>query len=283
VGLPSTTLRGTLRNPQSGAGFTLIEVVVTMAIFSMTVLMAITLLVTYIQQQRRTIIQEQLQNDARAVMEKIAQDVREGTIDYTFYNGLTSPYLVQKKLFFSSVDGEVIPLVLLDAFNTQVMYKVSNDILQRCTPATQDTCQPAEWQDISQSAMQVTNFTFFISPSEDAFALEDPVTCGTSGSTSIPTSAVPDDTDCRWGTVCEGVDENGISNGKCALQRSVSTVLNCYCTPQRFGNITPLQPRVTFSITASRTAGGKTVSETFQTAISSRVFQKVDQLNRYVP
>jgi type II secretory pathway pseudopilin PulG len=286
VGLPRTTLQGTARNHlQSGAGFTLIEVVITMALFTMTVLLAVTLLVVYIQQQRRTIIQEQLQNDARAVMEKIAGDIREGTIDYDYYIA-TYPLSGGQQKLFSSQDGAVTSLVLRDAFNTRIMYRITiipNQVLQRCIPVIDpNNCDPTEWQDISPSAMQITNFTFYITPSENAFTQQNPIACKDAEPMTPFTPS--DEALCRWGTSCEGFDPvMGVLNGKCAFQRGALANSKCYCVPRSFGGILPLQPRVTFDLSASRTAGGKTVSETFQTTISSRVFQNADKLNRYVP
>lgn len=277
-------------NTNTTKGFTLIEVLITMALFTMTVLMAVTLLVVYIQQQRRTIIQEQLQNDARAVMEKIAADIREGTIDYSYYS---DPIIfANKKLLFSSLDGQDHGgpneyLVLRDAFNTQIMYRITttpSQVLQRCTPATvtPNSCLDSDWQAISPSTMKVENFIFYIAPSENAFDLQSPTICGTAGTATEPPSPFPDNCS-RWGTACEGIDENGLPSGECALRRGVDTSAYCYCAPKSFGSILPLQPRVTFSIAASRTVGNKTVSETFQTTISSRVFQNADRINKYVP
>ncbi len=260
-------------------GFTLIEVIVTMALFSMTVLMAVTLLVVFIQQQRRAVSQEQLQNDIRAVMERMTTELREGRIDYDYYVS-TFP-LVPKKLF-DALDGQGDnALVLVDVLNQRVMYRVNANVLQRCAPtATLDCTGTDVWENISPSSLQVQAFTFYISPSHDPFANLTPLVCGTAGD-----PPVPDDADCtiRWGTICAALDSTGVPMNRCALRRGNDTIQSCYCVPQQLNGLSPLHPRVTFSIQAQRTVGQNTVSDIFQTTVASRLFQNIERLNQYAP
>jgi prepilin-type N-terminal cleavage/methylation domain-containing protein len=261
---------------KSGAGFTLIEVIVATAVFSMAMVLATTVFVVFLQQQRRTINQQEMQNDARAVMEEIAQKLREGVADYAYY--ATNFALSPQKLFSSLNGSNDECLVIRDALNEQYFYRLAGGKIQKfstSTPGTTACSTIANWSDITPASLTVEAFSIFISPSQDPFQGKSYQSCGTPGS-SIPPIAdpVPDNDDCAsyWGTYCaEGT--------ACAYQRGNS----CYCTPQRFGNVVPLHPKVTISLKVSRVAGQLTLSETYQTTITSRIFKNFDKLNRYAP
>ncbi|MEK7570022.1 MAG: prepilin-type N-terminal cleavage/methylation domain-containing protein [Patescibacteria group bacterium] len=255
-------------------GFTLIEVLVAVAVFSITTVMAVNLFIIFVQQQRRTLNQQELQNDARSVMEQVAKDVREGSIDYEYY--ATAPLTTQKKLFseLSSQAGNDDCLVLRNAVNEQILYRLNNEIVERLvltTPVTSAGCSSfTDWEKISPDILEVVNFTFTIAPTEDPFAAQAAQVCGTTTAPII----IPSDASCRWGTIC--------------LDPADSTCINerggtCYCYPQKYGDVAPLHPRVTFSFKMSRTSNQQTISQTFQTTVASRLFKNLDRLNSYVP
>ncbi|MFA6042092.1 MAG: prepilin-type N-terminal cleavage/methylation domain-containing protein [Patescibacteria group bacterium] len=272
------------RNRQR-SGFTLIEVIVTMALFSMTVLMAVTLLVVFIQQQRRAVSQEQLQNDIRAVIEQMSQELRESSIDYAFYQS-EFPLPTGRQRLFTSLDGQANNsgdsyLAFVDAFEQRILYRFASNTLQRCVPTiTLDCTDAAEsWETVTPVSMQITNFTFYVSPSADPFAGTGPINCGTPPGGGV--TGVYNESICRWGEHCQTIDGNGLLGDNCAFGKGNPRA--CYCIPQKFGEVIGLHPRVTFSIAAQRTVGQNTVSDIFQTTVASRVFQNMQQLNQYAP
>ncbi len=278
MGSPSTTLPvNSWAARKSGAGFTLIEVLVTMAIFSITALMAVNVFLIFVQQQRRALNQQELQNDARAVVEQIAKDLREGSVDYSYY----STFLVgePKKLFAALTGTGNECLVVRDALNTQILYRLNSTTktIQRMVPiapvtvACNDASLTTAWDntDISPPNLTVSSFTFFISPSEDPFAAQVAMECGTESPPSFT------ELNCRWGTICENPDVADT----CQNERGGK----CYCFPQKFGDTVSLHPRVTYSLEVSRTSGQQTVSQIFQTTVASRIFKNLDRLNTYVP
>lgn len=266
----------------SSRGFTLIEVIVTMALFSMTVLMAVTLLVVFIQQQRRAVSQEQLQNDIRAVMERMTTELREGRVDFNYYK---TNY--PSDTLFNGINGQNIPLVLVDVLNNQIWYKkiATPPSLQRCVMTVTDDCSLAGdwWEDISPTTLQIQALQFAISPSEDPFANQTPEICSDPGGDIDHMPTPSGSLTCRWGTTCSAIDKNGVTLNECALVRGSDTALNCYCVPQQLNGLSPLHPRVTFSIQAQRTVGQNTVSDIFQTTVASRLFQNIERLNQYAP
>ncbi|MDO8425626.1 MAG: prepilin-type N-terminal cleavage/methylation domain-containing protein [bacterium] len=63
------------------AGFTLMEMLVAIAVFSITIGVTSDLFLTATRQQRRTTVRSALESDARFVLETITREVREGRID----------------------------------------------------------------------------------------------------------------------------------------------------------------------------------------------------------
>ena len=66
-------------------GFTLMEVLVALALFSVVVTVSTNLFLSFQRTSRKTESLEQLTASARFIMEKIAREVREGTVDYQAY------------------------------------------------------------------------------------------------------------------------------------------------------------------------------------------------------
>ncbi len=252
-------------------GFTLIEVVVTLGVFSIASLLAVNLFVFYVQQQRRTVSQQELQSDARALIEEIADQLREGVVDYAYYK---TQFPLERTKLFAPLDGTGKNcLVIVDALNRQVRYRLQNSVVEKLTlpvaetTACDDVSFASSWSSVTPSVLTVSNLTFAVAPSEDPYAAQVPDVC-------------TDDLGCRWGTLCL----NPVTS-ECQFTKGAT----CYCTPQKFSYDTtdvgddfyPFHPRVTFSMHISRLGGQQTVSQTFQTTIASRVFKNADKFNRY--
>lgn len=90
------------------AGFTLMEIILVLGIFSTTLLLVVNIFVGSAKLQQRTIVAQRLTADARYTLETMARSVRSGAIDYQFYNG-ESPYLDEAL----SLDTPTDPLHIL--------------------------------------------------------------------------------------------------------------------------------------------------------------------------
>lgn len=269
-------------------GFTLIEVLVAVAVFSITVLMAVNIFIIFVQQQRRTLNQQELQNDARAVMEQIARDVREGSIDYEYYatqfSGTSQKLFTELTSQHTNVLLKDNCLVLRSALNDQILYRLNGAIMQRLVPTVPNNATACSniltgWENISPDTLTVGSFIFTISPSEDPFAALSAQSCGNqpyTDSLGNPVASAYDTPSvCRWGTLCRNQD------GSDTCQNSRDNI--CYCFPQKFSSVIALHPRVTFSLSMSRTSNQQTISQTFQSTVASRLFKNLDRLNAYVP
>jgi len=268
-------------------GFTLIEVIVAAGLFSVVMVLATSTFVVFVQQQRRTINQQELQNDARATMEEIANRLHENTVDYTYYATIFDT--VPKKLFKTITGKDDECLVLINDLKTQYYYRLYNNKIQEYSTDTPDYTDAGKcsnissnnWQDISPASLTVNFFSIFISPSQDPFQGKSYTACGLRADSQDPNSDNPDDAICSassWGAYC------GVDFDTCAYVRADNNgTQTCYCTPLRYGDVIPLHPKVTYSLNVSRQSNNTIITDTFQTTITSRIFKNFDLLNRYAP
>lgn len=85
----------------SRRGFTLMELLVALGIFAISVGLIADLFLTASRQQARTIVLTRVQGDARLIMETIAREFREGTLD--FRSGIPADVLAME-----TGDGELL-------------------------------------------------------------------------------------------------------------------------------------------------------------------------------
>lgn len=137
------------------SGFTLIEMIITMAIFT-TALTSVANIFLYANRtQRKTQAVQQSQSDARFAMEVMAQQIRRGQIDYAYYGGtiVANPQTV---------------LALTDTTGAKVQFR-------RQAAAGIGTVQVsfdngAVWTDLTPPGLSAAALSFFISPATDPFA-----------------------------------------------------------------------------------------------------------------
>lgn len=130
----------------SGAGFTLLEIVLVTAIFALTAVLAVDIFLVMTKLQRKTVTSQRLQGDARFVMELIAKDVRLGQIDYAFYDELVNFYHFPME----NALGELVsPLPVLALRNAQ-----GESIVYRRTDAD-GFLEWADWDDPSGNGIEV--------------------------------------------------------------------------------------------------------------------------------
>jgi prepilin-type N-terminal cleavage/methylation domain-containing protein len=149
------------------SGFTLIEVLVAMAIFSTAIMVAFSIFISSQNLQQRTLAIQRGQSDARYALELIARKFRLGEIDYEYYvsNGiiLTNP-------------AEI--LALRDSDGLPVRFQLASEAIQICTNFTQEGMSKSgselcnAWADITPNNITITRLAFYLSPDQDPFILD---------------------------------------------------------------------------------------------------------------
>lgn len=234
------------RSERQNQGFTLIEILMVVAIFSMAVLMSTDVFLTANRSQRQAQSQQRVQADARFTIETIAREIRSSIPDYKFY---------------ANPPAAVIPLTqptwvlaLCDADNLSCDYNKARTIfrqvstgltpwsgggtrLEICTTACDDS---GSWSDITPEGVTLVKFEAFITPDVNPFLLYG--TCSNSPTTICQSG----DNKCTTGT-CNDVNEYRVNT----------------------------QPTITVVLTLREEAQGGVPSgadQVYQTTVTSRLF-----------
>ncbi|MFA5413386.1 MAG: prepilin-type N-terminal cleavage/methylation domain-containing protein [Patescibacteria group bacterium] len=142
-------------------GFTLVEMMVVLAIFSVATVVIIDIFMMAGKAQRRTLAIEKIQSDARYSMEAMSKEIKMDMIDYGWAGyaaGITLP------------EDE---LALLDADNNSIIFKKSAD---NC-PAGTAKCLTVSidggvtWASITSKGNNVEDLKFYIDPAVDPFLM----------------------------------------------------------------------------------------------------------------
>ena len=87
------------------SGFTLIEILVSLAIFTSALVMISGIFVFSTRAQQKTAVIERVQGDARYAMEAMVREIRAGSIDYARYNNAIT-IVPEEVLYLKSSAGE---------------------------------------------------------------------------------------------------------------------------------------------------------------------------------
>jgi len=159
-------MRAHLRTTHGRArGFTLMELLVVMSIFSTVVLIASDVFMISARTQRKIYGLERAQSDARYTMEAMAREIRTGAIDYAYYASRGS---------FTQPDDE---LALLQSDLTSLRFRVSTASTQSYCPTATLPCllvtvgggTPAA---ITPKNVAVRTAKFYITPVTDPSVLD---------------------------------------------------------------------------------------------------------------
>jgi len=86
---PAQFFRKIFKKGLKGSGFTLVEVIIASSVFTIVSLIGVTVFVNVTRIQRRIALENAIYEDGRFMMERIAREIRENTIDYEeYYNKL---------------------------------------------------------------------------------------------------------------------------------------------------------------------------------------------------
>jgi prepilin-type N-terminal cleavage/methylation domain-containing protein len=239
--------------------FTLIEILVVTAVFSLVVLIATGAYTTINSRQRSILARQRVVADGRYVLEAIARTVRIGSIDYAYYgNGHE----------ISDTSGHIV-LATRDQQNNQTCYQFASPNLQVSSDCSSGS---PTWATFNPSDIQVNDLRIYISPrSNPAMATpqaSDGSDCKAPGtwdsSAGVCQCNNPDNSQCWADQQCVSVNAVGTS---CTGVESPS----CICQNAR------QQPQVTIVISTTSNAGaaaGEQASISLQTTVASRTYHR---------
>ncbi|MDZ7798030.1 MAG: type II secretion system protein [Patescibacteria group bacterium] len=175
-------------------GFTLLEMLISASIFAITVVIGVDIFFGVARMQKRTTYVQNVQADARYVLEEMAKQLRQGMINYQWYDKENSP--VKEKIPLSDLrdnshednkilatkdlDGnqfffERVPEGTLHDGSVRYVMKVCSiditggDDLDKCDDRTNNS----SWQIVTPNEINVDKFYLFVSPSKDPFVLDE--------------------------------------------------------------------------------------------------------------
>lgn len=144
-------------------GFTLVEMMVVLAIFSVATVTIVDIFMMAGRAQRRTLAVERIQSDARYSMEAMSREIRMDSIDYDWY---------------ASAGGISVPedkLALRDADNNSIIFEKSGPNYP--CPSGTGSCLLVSldggnaWASITSSSNTVLDLKFYIDPLVDPFTV----------------------------------------------------------------------------------------------------------------
>ncbi len=175
-------------------GFTLVEILVAVAIFMLAMLIATSVFMVATMHQRQTAAGQALQSDIRFAMESIVRDVKYGTIDYDFYTSgsCVSNLCIFKQSKSCAVDtdcilssltpqGKVDILALRDVDGNRTRYRVdatqqkllickitiSTDPLSYCDEMADKNSADYHWSAVTPDNVEMRHGDFYLYPFDD--------------------------------------------------------------------------------------------------------------------
>lgn len=183
--------------PAHPRGFTLMEVLVAVGVFSIASLIATGVFLVATNTQRNATAAQKLQDDTRFTLENVARTVKYGIVDYAYYgkhltDGTCEPASVPGcilDLDDAAVNGKTDVLALRDPKGNSTRYRFFTDNgtlkLHICTvtvvssntgfiPDDPDKCEDAaNWHVVTPDTIEVVSSAFYLYPFADPFALQN--------------------------------------------------------------------------------------------------------------
>jgi prepilin-type N-terminal cleavage/methylation domain-containing protein len=143
-------------------GLTLMELLVVMGIFSLTVTMTSAIFIQSNRAQRRVLALNAAQADLRFALEAIVREVRGGQIDYATYAGSGGVQVPSDNLIIKSASGSKLK------FYAETNPTVCPSGVAKCLAVNVD----GQAQSVTASGITLLNATFYISPQADPFSID---------------------------------------------------------------------------------------------------------------
>jgi len=139
-------------------GFTLVEMMVVLAIFSVATVVIIDIFMMASRAERRTLAIQKIQSDARYSLEAMAREIRMDMIDYDYYGGT-----------INEVPSGT--LALRDQDDNQIIFKKSSE---NCPVGTTNCLVVSVdggtvWESITTIGIDILDLKFYIDPTVDPF------------------------------------------------------------------------------------------------------------------
>lgn len=127
-------------------GFTLIETIVTLAIFSALVLAITGIAMSVIEGQRKAFVLQNIQETGRHVLEIMSREIRMGVLNMASGNSLTT-------------------LTIKNAYDEDIEYRFNGGtkLQRRC-----NSCADTDWQDLNDDTVAISG-VFHVRKNEDPF------------------------------------------------------------------------------------------------------------------
>jgi len=154
--------RARLFSPTNARGFTLMEMLVALGIFSVVMATATDIYIMAGRGQRKALNLERVQSDARFTLEAITREVRTGIIDYDYYENREEPI---------SLPDEDLAIVASD--NTRIrFFRSDEDTNGYCPDTASIPCVlvkvgASEPASVTPRGVVAYNLKFYISPDVD--------------------------------------------------------------------------------------------------------------------
>lgn len=148
------------RNPR---GLTLMELLVVLGIFSLTVALTSSIFLLSNQAQRRVLAITSAQADLRFTLEAIVREVRAGFIDFETYEAAGGVQVPSQNLIIRSASGSRLE------FYAETNPATCPSGVATCLAVRVDGVA----QSVTSSGILLENLTFFITPQGDPFSIDE--------------------------------------------------------------------------------------------------------------
>jgi len=178
MSLRNSYLQATSYKLQARRGFTVIEVIITMAIFSIVLGVVIQIFIFTTRTQRRSRSIQEAYAQGRAAVEQLAREGQNGSVDYSFYNDPLNPV--------SLTAQPLATAALRDSQGQTVRFRcverLAEGAVQPCDDTTSELgqvqlcrgsgCDSGSWAGITDEATDVTSWRTWLGPVENPFLRE---------------------------------------------------------------------------------------------------------------
>ena len=161
-------------------GLTLMELLVVLGVFSLTVAMASAIFIQSNRAQRRVLSLTSAQADLRFALESIVHEVRGGQIDYAAYASSSGISIPTDRLYVKSADGDHLE------FYAETNPTVCPVGVAKCL-AVKVGGVP---QSVTSTGVLLENLTFYVSPQTDPFLVDEATGLYTSDQQPLVTVAM---------------------------------------------------------------------------------------------
>jgi prepilin-type N-terminal cleavage/methylation domain-containing protein len=152
-------------------GFTLVEMVITIFLFSLLIMIVSDVFSRAQQAQRRTVALQRMQDDMRFFINKISSAVKSGSIAYNWY--------AQPGVTISQSGNELLALTTFDG--KKLLVKRGKDEQVSCSNNEDEPCSlfmsedGTTWDQASSDDIRINQLLFFIAPEKDPFSLQEQI------------------------------------------------------------------------------------------------------------